>query len=432
MLDVIWAEEKQAEIFETRFSFRSCREISRQLIESVHKTGSWIDLNTNSNNVKQFDLATAIETVKSEYTLIVISAEVVISSYAVSEMIGILKKGYPLCAPVYNDTCNGKQGANMPYQYLNVSTYVEVSKLMSENPVEILAISDNFVKDMDLSCVMINTEKLKNAMYKLKDFYLCDSNRASYYLNGLDNPASSSYLPELLCLIQAVVKTCDSGGFIVNKNALVHQFGSYYSGERDQLVDRVPATANTVLDVGTARGGFGKSLRQERPDIHLSGIEKNSFLAQEARPFYDTFYETDAENLDLPLQFDHINCGEVIEHVYDPWALADKLYRFLKPKGTICMTVPNAGHWTVVKDLLDGQFRYITIGLQCVTHIRWFTESSILQLLEQAGFKIDEITRMEIPPTPQGEIFIRKMCELGYSTQRDLMTFDMIINAIKV
>lgn len=453
MIDVIWPGETQSGIFETLFSYRSCRDISRQLIESVHEIGSWINLNGNNDRGDKLSLITKndalirkikalisnFDTIQSEYILVVTSPEVVISSQAVDAMIDVIKRGYCICLPVYNETVNEKQIASVPYQYLNFSTYVEVSELVLLNPFEVVEISGfisespKIVKDLDLSCVMLQTKWFKDA---IANTLSCLSHNPysinlQYSAHLALNPMAKSPLSELLFLIQALLTVGKSATCAVSRNALVHKFGDYYSGEREQLVEMVSDTAVNVLDLGSARGGFGKRLKRKRADIQLSGIEKDPFLAQEALLFYDYFYQCDVEDVDFVAQFDHINCGEFIEHVYDPWTLVDKLYQFLKPGGTICLSLPNAGHWTVVKELLGGQFQYITIGLQCVTHIRWFTESSIRQLLERAGFSIEDIIRLEIPPTPQGELFVRQMCELGYANRVDLMTFDIIIKAVK-
>ena len=109
----------------------------------------------------------------------------------------------------------------------------------------------------------------------------------------------------------------------------------------------------------------------------------------------------------------------------------DCISQMLVDGGTLCLSLPNAGHWTMVKELSQGRFHYTTIGVQCVGHIRWFTESSICELLTNTGFVIDEIVRMEIPPTPAGDRFIQHLCEQGHGNRKSLLTFNMIIRARK-
>ena len=64
--------------------------------------------------------------------------------------------------------------------------------------------------------------------------------------------------------------------------------------------------------------------------------------------------------------------------------------------------------------MLKGNFDYIPVGLQCITHIRWFTEHSIRQALKDTGFFIDVFQKEKVPPTKEGEKFIKTMCRSGY------------------
>ncbi len=349
----------------------------------------------------------------SPHLLIVMDPEVVISSYAVTAMIDALDKGRAVIFPVYNETetLHYAQLAVMPCPYVNVSTYVEVSDILSRGRCKMIDIDAGNIDALDGACMMINRRYFHGGAWVevVAEF------SSFFQKNG--GGSISKRIPLAIC-----------------PNALVHRFGTYYAGESLVMVEKVPNTAQKVMDVGTARGGFGKALKQVRPDIHLSGVEPNRVMADDAGPYYDGFYPMPVEEVMAAhklSEFDHVNCGEVVEHLYDPWQLMDWVYGILKPGGTLCISVPNAGHWSVVKELMAGQFYYIAIGLQCVGHIRWFTEASVRQLLEGAGFHIRNIERLEIPPTPQGDLFIQQMCGLGYGDRQDLMTFDMVIEAEK-
>ena len=103
----------------------------------------------------------------------------------------------------------------------------------------------------------------------------------------------------------------------------------------------------------------------------------------------------------------------------------------LNPKGYIVLSVPNAGHWAIVRDLIQGRFQYIPWGPQCITHIRWFTENDIIRALEDAGFSIDLIDRIQPPPTPVGNQFIQDMLDNGYGDREPLLTVEIIIRAQK-
>jgi hypothetical protein len=70
------------------------------------------------------------------------------------------------------------------------------------------------------------------------------------------------------------------------------------------------------------------------------------------------------------------------------------------------VSVPNAGHWSVVRDLAQGRFDYLPVGILCGTHLRFFTARSLEQLLREAGY---EIIRWRRASQPMGEEFSRFM-----------------------
>ena len=156
----------------------------------------------------------------------------------------------------------------------------------------------------------------------------------------------------------------------------------------------------------------------------------NPTLAIEAETHYDKVYISPVERVDFSENFDLVNCGDVLEHLPDPLKVLRHLRSCLKPGGRLIASVPNIGHWSVVKDLLQGTFEYIPVGLLCTSHIHWFTENSLHDMLANAGFSILEIQRETIAPTPQGEAFIRKMRELVLGDELSLRTNELIVQAI--
>ena len=54
----------------------------------------------------------------------------------------------------------------------------------------------------------------------------------------------------------------------------------------------------------------------------------------------------------------------------------------------VIISVPNVAHWSVRFELLRGHFRYARVGIMDATHLRWFTEATIRQLVNQAGIDV--------------------------------------------
>jgi 2-polyprenyl-3-methyl-5-hydroxy-6-metoxy-1,4-benzoquinol methylase len=218
---------------------------------------------------------------------------------------------------------------------------------------------------------------------------------------------------------------------VVSKGALVHRFGDYYNGERPDLEKLIPEGVKSILDIGTAMGGYGRGLKRNRPDVVITGVEMNPEMAELATKYYDHFYACKFEQLPQGQIYDMINCGDIIEHLYNPWEAFNKINQLLKPKGYLVLSVPNVGHWTIVADLLNGKFEYIPVGLQCITHIRWFTETSIKQALNDSGFEIDVFERQQHPPTDYGKGFIKKLVNSQLGDGQSLLTNEFVIRARK-
>ncbi len=221
----------------------------------------------------------------------------------------------------------------------------------------------------------------------------------------------------------------ESKGIVAN--ALGHTFTGYYFHVRTDLAELIPEKAESVLDVGCGAGGLGKYISETRPHAQLSGIEKDHASASTASEFYHRMYVGDAENVLIPERFDCIVCGDVIEHLNDPWETLIKLNRLLEPEGTLIGSCPNAGHWSVVKGLLEGGYEYIPAGILCWDHIRHFTGSSLCSLLNQCGFKITMLKKEKPAPTPRGEAFLQEMGRRPGVDIESLKIAEFVFTAVK-
>jgi 2-polyprenyl-3-methyl-5-hydroxy-6-metoxy-1,4-benzoquinol methylase len=88
--------------------------------------------------------------------------------------------------------------------------------------------------------------------------------------------------------------------------------------------------------------------------------------------------------------FDVIVAGDVLEHLYDPWATLKNLAPLLAAEGQVILSVPHVGHNAVIACLLAGEFEYQPWGLLDRTHIRFFGIRNIQRLADDAGYKIVE------------------------------------------
>ncbi len=153
-----------------------------------------------------------------------------------------------------------------------------------------------------------------------------------------------------------------------------------------------------VLDVGCGPGYVGGILKRLK-NCTLYGIEINPFAAAIASQHYETVKMADVEKKPLDSicqgeKFDVILFLDIIEHLKDPEELLLSAKKILKDKGMIIVSVPNITYAGAVAEMIKGNFTYKPIGIQDETHLRHFSLSGIISLLEGTGFKIDRILRV--------------------------------------
>ncbi len=166
----------------------------------------------------------------------------------------------------------------------------------------------------------------------------------------------------------------------------------YYNIEKTRLISLIPEGQNVVLDLGCATGRVGRKLKEMKKASEVVGVEIFAAAAEEAEKYYDKVYKRDIESIDLEYRdyFDFIICGDILEHLRDPWATISKIHQWLRKEGKLLVSIPNIRYWRVLRDLIVfGRFEYLEAGILDHTHLRFFTRSSFLNILYQMNFVID-------------------------------------------
>jgi Methyltransferase domain len=78
----------------------------------------------------------------------------------------------------------------------------------------------------------------------------------------------------------------------------------------------------------------------------------------------------------------------VLEHMYNPWRALQTLRRLVSPKAQILISLPNVRNMNILRDLMNGYWRYRDTGLLDSTHIRFFSRHEALRLIYQTGFRV--------------------------------------------
>ncbi|MBE7217286.1 MAG: methyltransferase domain-containing protein [Caulobacteraceae bacterium] len=166
---------------------------------------------------------------------------------------------------------------------------------------------------------------------------------------------------------------------------------SYYGNFNPELLRWTPLAARDVLELGCGEGALAAAYKRRNPAARYTAIEAHAPSAALARARVDRLVEADIQAMDAEAfaalgSFDAVVMGDVLEHLADPWAVLRQLHDVLREDGALVLSVPNAGHWSVAAELLNGRWPAHDSGLFDRTHLRWFTLDSLRRILADAGF----------------------------------------------
>ena len=177
----------------------------------------------------------------------------------------------------------------------------------------------------------------------------------------------------------------------------------YHDLPRREVLALIPTTAKKVLDLGCGTGALGKALK-ERQQCHVTGIELNKDALEIAKTNLDTCICDNLNRYDFSLtnvRWDCIVLADILEHLVNPWLVIKKATKALTDDGCIIASFPNVAHPNVSANLQRGLFRYEPAGLLDITHLRFFTKTSIFQMFYGAGLKI---TKCDAHPSADNPI----------------------------
>ena len=168
-------------------------------------------------------------------------------------------------------------------------------------------------------------------------------------------------------------------------DGLLKQFGNPYQSHYLRVmyfINQIP-NGSTVLDVGCNGGTLGLPLLHK--DCHVNGIDLVDELVEKAKRRGIYAEKGEAEDLSRykDNSFDSVMCGEVLEHLFDPFPAVKEAYRVLKPGGKYIISVPHPSSFMSGDKLGDY-------------HQQNFTLETINTLIYSA-FKKDSAQFAEIP-----------------------------------
>ncbi|HEY4393561.1 MAG TPA: methyltransferase domain-containing protein [Polyangia bacterium] len=148
----------------------------------------------------------------------------------------------------------------------------------------------------------------------------------------------------------------------------------------------------SILDVGCGRATTSERLR--RLGNRVTGIESSPEAVAKASERLDEVIAADLrarEEIAARLAgrtFDVVMFADVLEHVDWPGPVLKSYLPYVKPGGTVIISLPNVGNWSSRFALLGGRFEYTDTGVLDRTHLRFFTKDSARRMIEEAGLTI--------------------------------------------
>jgi 2-polyprenyl-3-methyl-5-hydroxy-6-metoxy-1,4-benzoquinol methylase len=166
----------------------------------------------------------------------------------------------------------------------------------------------------------------------------------------------------------------------------------YFNSIRSEMIPFLPEEYSKVLEIGCNVGNFRQNVSKK---CEYWGVEPFEEAANVAKTKLDKvligFYDK-VENQIPDNYFDLIIANDVIEHVEQPWNLLQSLKTKMSPNASLVLSVPNVRYYRNLIELLQGKdWRYKDCGILDITHLRFFTEKSIVRLLNELGFEIEQM-----------------------------------------
>ncbi len=205
-----------------------------------------------------------------------------------------------------------------------------------------------------------------------------------------------------------------------NKKKFVDKWGfaSYYSTFiRYDILTAIKKGAHDsfrVLDIGCGCGSTMLEIKNRYKNVEVYGVEIEPAPSKIAASIA-TVYNIDIEQEELPLTdngFDYILCGDVLEHLKDPWTVVRDLRKRLTKDGILIASIPNIMHISVIMDLIAGNFNYTDAGILDRTHLRFFTLNSMLAMFADAGYKKTVFKPLNVNVNEQHTGFVNMFCSL--------------------
>ena len=196
---------------------------------------------------------------------------------------------------------------------------------------------------------------------------------------------------------------------------------------------RTTSAGSEVFEGGVSSGYFARTLVEAGRTV--DGHELDPAAAEEAREVCRTVYEGDLQQFgsaEVPetVAYDLLVFGDTLEHIPDPAPMLRRLAERLRPGGHLVVSVPNVANWSIRLQLLAGRFRYVDRGIMDSTHVRFYTRRTLVEMVESAGFTVEQVQAAVPVPGVTSEGLARCTHRLG-NLLPGLFAYNFVLTARK-
>jgi 2-polyprenyl-3-methyl-5-hydroxy-6-metoxy-1,4-benzoquinol methylase len=194
------------------------------------------------------------------------------------------------------------------------------------------------------------------------------------------------------------------------------QNASHYPQDHHNIASIVPKHAEKILDIGCAEGHVGADIKK-RQLCHVTGIEISPDASLRAAQALDLVICGDALNIlpSLPDQhYDSIIMLDTLEHISDCFYLLKLAEKKLSKNGILIVRVLNIAYWANIKQLMTGRWEYSEQHMLGRTYFRLFTRTSLVRLLQEAGFEIMKQTAVRLPDSAPPSVLIEAAKQISF------------------
>lgn len=205
-----------------------------------------------------------------------------------------------------------------------------------------------------------------------------------------------------LATAQGLRRRHDGARVVRVQGAWAHDAGNYFAGNRAEVLPLLPEGMRSLLDVGGGEGAFLASVKASHPEVKTTLVELTADASATARnrPGVDAVWTANFLTWHTEERFDCISFLDVLEHMPDPEAALLHAMSLLAPGGSVLMSIPNAGHGSVIADLIEGRWDWAPAGIHCYSHLRFFTRPTIEHMLQRVGLKPSAWHAVQVPCPP--------------------------------